>query len=40
MEERTPLLEVKDLKQHFKVNKKYSVKAVDGISFVIYPGET
>lgn len=40
MEERTPLLEVKDLKQHFKVSKKYSVKAVDGISFVIYPGET
>ena len=40
MEERTPLLEVKNLKQHFKVNKKYSVKAVDGISFVIYPGET
>ena len=40
MEERTPLLEVRDLKQHFKVNKKYSVKAVDGISFVIYPGET
>lgn len=40
MEERTPLLEVKDLKQHFKVNKKYTVKAVDGISFVIYPGET
>lgn len=40
MEERTPLLEVKDLKQHFKVSKKYTVKAVDGISFVIYPGET
>ncbi len=40
MENRTPLLEVKDLKQHFKVNKKFSVKAVDGISFVIYPGET
>lgn len=40
MEERTPLLEVKDLKQHFKVSKKYIVKAVDGISFVIYPGET
>lgn len=40
MEERTPLLEVKDLKQYFKVSKKYTVKAVDGISFVIYPGET
>lgn len=40
MEERTPLLEVKNLKQYFKVNKKFTVKAVDGISFNIYPGET
>lgn len=38
--ERTPLLEVKDLKQYFKINKKYTVKAVDGVSFKIYPGET
>ncbi len=34
------ILEVKNLKQHFKVNSKYTVKAVDGISFKIYPGET
>ena len=36
----TPILEVKDLKQHFKVNRKFTVKAVDGISFTIAPGET
>lgn len=35
-----PILVVKDLKQHFKVNRKFTVKAVDGISFEIYPGET
>ena len=35
-----PLLVVKDLKQHFKINRKYTVKAVDGISFVIHKGET
>lgn len=35
-----PLLQVKDLKQYFKVNRNYTVKAVDGISFDIYPGET
>lgn len=38
--ERTPLLEVKNLKQYFKVSKKFTVKAVDGISFNIYPEET
>ena len=38
--ERTPLLEVKNLKQYFKINKKFTVKAVDGISFNIYSGET
>lgn len=35
-----PLLVVKDLKQHFKINRKFTVKAVDGISFVINKGET
>ena len=35
-----PLLEVKDLKQYFKINESYTVKAVDGVSFEIYPGET
>ena len=35
-----PLLEVKNLKQHFRVNKNFTVKAVDGVSFHINPGET
>lgn len=35
-----PLLEVKNLKQHFKVSKNFTVKAVDGVSFHINPGET
>jgi len=39
-EKRTPLLEVKGLKQYFTMNQKYTVKAVDGVDFVIYPGET
>ena len=36
----TPILEVNGLKQYFKVNRKYTVKAVDDVSFKIYPGET
>lgn len=40
MEEKAPLLIVKDLKQYFRLNRKYTVKAVDGVSFEIYPGET
>jgi len=39
-EERTPLLEVKGLKQYFKINRTYTCKAVDGVDFVLYPGET
>ena len=39
MEAQKPLLEVKDLKQYFPVSRKYTVKAVDGVSFSIYPGE-
>ena len=35
-----PILKVKDLKQYFKINDSYTVKAVDGVSFEIYPGET
>ena len=35
-----PLLEVKNLKQYFKVSRKFTVKAVNGVSFEIYPGET
>lgn len=40
MEERKPLLRVTDLKQHFRINRKFTVRAVDGVSFEIYPGET
>ncbi|WP_438588667.1 ATP-binding cassette domain-containing protein [Dubosiella newyorkensis] len=35
-----PILDVKNLKQHFKVNRNFTVKAVDGIDFYIAPGET
>ena len=35
-----PILEVKKLKQHFRISRKFTVKAVDGISFKIYPGQT
>lgn len=40
MAEREKLLEIKNLKQHFNVGKPNMVKAVDGISFDIYRGET
>jgi oligopeptide transport system ATP-binding protein len=39
-EPRGALLRVRDLKQYFRVNRNYTVKAVDGVSFDIYPGET
>lgn len=39
-EVREPLLSVKDLKQYFKISRNYTTKAVDGVSFDIYPGET
>lgn len=35
-----PLLEVKGLKQYFKVSNSFTVKAVNDVSFQIYPGET
>ncbi|MFI3208517.1 MAG: ATP-binding cassette domain-containing protein [Eubacteriales bacterium] len=38
--EQQPILEVNNLKQHFRVSRKFTVKAVDGISFNIMPGET
>lgn len=40
MENKQPILVVKDLKQYFKINRHYTVKAVDGVSFEIMPGET
>lgn len=40
MENKEPILVVKDLKQHFRISRKFTVKAVDGISFDIMPGET
>ena len=40
METREPVLEVENLKQFFRINRKFTVKAVNGISFKIYPGET
>ena len=40
MTEREPLLQVEHLKQYFKVNSGYTVRAVDDVSFCIYPGET
>ena len=35
-----PLLQVRDLNQHFHVSRNFTVKAVNGVSFDIYPGET
>ena len=40
MQDKKPLLVVKDLKQHFRISRKFTVKAVNGVSFEIYPGET
>lgn len=37
---RKKLLEVKNLSQHFRLDRKTKVKAVDDISFHIYEGET
>ena len=34
------LIEIKNLKQYFNVGKSNMVKAVDGVSFDIYKGET
>lgn len=35
-----PLLTVEGLKQYFKISSGYTVKAVENVSFKIYPGET
>ncbi|MDR0400517.1 MAG: ATP-binding cassette domain-containing protein [Treponema sp.] len=34
------LLRVRDLKQYFRIRRHYTVKAVDGVSFDMHPGET
>ena len=35
-----PVLKVEHMKQYFKVSSSFTVKAVDDVSFDIYPGET
>lgn len=40
MAEREILIEIKDLKKYFQVGKNAVLKAVDGVSFQIYKGET
>ncbi|WP_044641931.1 ABC transporter ATP-binding protein [Risungbinella massiliensis] len=35
-----PILSVKNVKKHFQVSSKQMLKAVDGVSFDVYPGET
>lgn len=35
-----PLLKVRNLKQYFRINRKQTTKAVNGIDFEIFPGET
>lgn len=39
-ENKEALLTVEGLKQYFKVSPSYTVKAVDNVSFCLYPGET
>lgn len=40
MEKREVILEVQNLKQYFRTSRKFTVKAVDDISFKVYRGET
>lgn len=40
MAEKEVLIEVKDLKKYFQVGKHATLKAVDGVNFKIYKGET
>ena len=35
-----PVLKVEGLKQYFPISRKFTVRAVDGVDFEIYPGET
>lgn len=40
MENKKPILEVRNLKKYFPVDAKHTLKAVDDVSFTIYEGET
>ena len=40
MDNKNVILSVKNLKQYFKIDKKTTTKAVDGVSFEVYEGET
>ena len=40
MNERAVLLDVRNLSKHFRINRNYTVQAVNRISFQIYKGET
>ena len=40
MDKKEVLIEVKDLKKYFQVGKNQTLKAVDGVNFKIYKGET
>jgi len=40
MENKEPILKVSGLKQYFETSGHFTVRAVDGVDFVIYPGET
>ena len=40
MPDKQPLVSVKNLKKYFNVGKNLTLKAVDDMTFDIYPGET
>jgi len=40
MSKNNVILSVKDLNQHFKIDRKTTIRAVDGVSFEVYEGET
>ena len=40
MQTSEPILKVQGLKQYFRLSGGYTVRAVDGVDFEIYPGET
>ncbi len=40
MQSSEPIIQVSGLKQYFQMSGRYTVRAVDGVDFKIYPGET